>query len=90
MEIWTDAIDALADGLRIGITLYDPDIIVLGGGLAQAGAALLDPLASAVRGRLTFQTMPLLVRAELGDEAGCLGAAQLAIDLLTVAESDRG
>jgi glucokinase len=89
MEIWTDAIDALADGLRIGITLYDPDIIVLGGGLAQAGAALLDPLASAVRGRLTFQTMPLLVRAELGDEAGCLGAAQLAIDLLTVAESAR-
>jgi len=90
MEIWADAIEALADGLRIGITLYDPDMIVLGGGLAQAGAALLDPLASAVRGRLTFQTMPLLVPAELGDEAGCLGAAQMAIDLLAVAESAHG
>jgi len=90
IEIWADAIDALADGLRIGITLYDPDIIVLGGGLAQAGAALIDPLTSAVRERLTFQTMPLLVRAELGDEAGCLGAAQLAIDLLAVAEGARG
>ena len=90
IEIWADAIDALADGLRIGITLYDPDIIVLGGGLAQAGAALIDPVTSAVRDRLTFQTMPLLVRAELGDEAGCLGAAQLAIDLLAVTESARG
>jgi glucokinase len=90
IEIWTDAIEALADGLRIGITLYDPDIIVLGGGLAQAGAALLEPLVAAMRGRLTFQTMPLLVRAELGDEAGCLGAAQMAIDLLAVAESADG
>ncbi len=89
-EIWAEAIDALADGLRIGITLYDPDVIVLGGGLAEAGGALLDPLGSAVRGRLTFQTMPLLVRAELGDEAGCLGAAQLAIDLLATTEGARG
>jgi glucokinase len=89
-EVWADAIDALADGLRIGITLYDPDMIVLGGGLAEAGAALLGPLGSAVRERLTFQTMPSLVRAELGDEAGCLGAAQLAMDLLELAEGARG
>ncbi len=89
-EIWAEAIDALADGLRIGITLYDPDVIVLGGGLAEAGGALLDPLGSAVRARLTFQTMPSLVRAELGDEAGCLGAAQLAIDLLATTEGARG
>jgi glucokinase len=89
-EIWAEAIDALADGLRIGITLYDPDVIVLGGGLAEAGGALLDPLGSAVSARLTFQTMPSLVRAELGDEAGCLGAAQLAIDLLATTEGARG
>jgi glucokinase len=83
--VWADAIDALADGLRIGITLYDPDVIVLGGGLAEAGEALLGPLGETVRDRLTFQTMPSLVRAELGDEAGCLGAAQLAIDLVAAA-----
>jgi glucokinase len=83
--VWADAIDALADGLRIGITLYDPDVIVLGGGLAEAREALLGPLGSSVRDRLTFQTMPSLVRAELGDEAGCLGAAQLAIDLVAAA-----
>jgi glucokinase len=80
-QIWSETIDALADGLRIGITLHDPDLIILGGGLAEAGAALLEPLTDAVRARLTFQTMPAVTRAALGDEAGCLGAAVLALDL---------
>jgi glucokinase len=75
--VWANAVDALADGLRIGITLHDPDTIIIGGGLAESGAALLGPLDEAVRGRLTFQTMPALVKAELGDEAGCLGSALL-------------
>lgn len=77
-KVWAEAVDALADGLRIGITLHDPDVIVIGGGLAEAGAALFDPLTAALRGRLTFQTMPTLVPATLGDQAGCLGAALLA------------
>ena len=34
--IWNEAVDALADALRIGITLHDPDVIVLGGGMALA------------------------------------------------------
>ena len=90
IEVWADAIDALADGLLIGITLYDPDVIVLGGGLAEAGAALLDPLTSARARAPHVPDHAVLVRAELGDEAGCLGAALLAIDLLAVAEGARG
>jgi glucokinase len=78
--VWSEAIDALADALRIGITLHDPDVIIVGGGLAEAGPALLDPLVEAVRGRLTFQTMPSVVGAALGDEAGCLGAALLGLE----------
>jgi glucokinase len=81
-EVWAETIDALADGLRIGVTLYDPDVIVVGGGLAEAGAALFDPLSSALAKKLTFQTMPEIVPAALGDEAGCLGAALLARDLV--------
>src|SRR5256885_10788672 len=55
----SDLVDALADGLRIGVTLYDPDVIVLGGGLAEAREALFTPLAAALRARLTFQTMQI-------------------------------
>jgi glucokinase len=79
--VWAETIDALADGLRIGITLHDPEVIIIGGGLAEAGAELLDPLSAAVRARLTFQTMPHVVRATLGDEAGCLGAALLGLEV---------
>jgi glucokinase len=79
-QAWQEAIDALADGLLTAQSLFDPDTVVLGGGLAEAGDALLGPLRTALRARLIFQREPRLVRATLGDEAGCLGAALLALD----------
>jgi glucokinase len=82
VQVWRETIDALADGLVAAQALLDPAVIVLGGGLAEAGEALLAPLRSAVRERLTFHREPPLVRAALGDEAGCLGAALLALDAL--------
>jgi glucokinase len=79
-QVWRETIDALADGLILAQTLYDAEVVVLGGGLAEAGAVLLDPLGETLRQRLTFQTEPRLRRAALGDAAGCLGAALLALD----------
>jgi glucokinase len=87
-QAWQEAIDALADGLFIAQSLFDPDTVVLGGGLADAGEDLLGPLRAALRARLVFQYEPRLVRATLGDEAGCLGAALLALDL-SAAEAAR-
>jgi glucokinase len=72
--VWRTAVDALADGLVIALTLLDPEITVIGGGLALAGSALLDPLGDAVNARLTFQPRPRLVRAALGDLAAAQGA----------------
>jgi glucokinase len=82
VAVWAEAIDALADGLRTGVTLYDPEVIVIGGGLAEAGDALLGPLDKALAGKLTFQYRPAMVRAALGDAAGCLGAGLLALSLV--------
>ena len=78
--VWRDAVEALADGLLTAQALYDAGIVVLGGGLAEAGEALLAPLRTALDQRTTFHRMPDLVRAALGDTAGCLGAALLAMD----------
>ena len=80
--MWQESIEALADGLLTGHALFDPEVIVLGGGLAEAGEVLLDPLRTARRQRITFHREPRLVCAALGDEAGCLGAALLALDAL--------
>jgi glucokinase len=80
--VWRDTVDALADGLLTGLALFDPEAVVVGGGLAEAGDALLAPLGSALRARLTFHRAPALMRAALGDEAGCLGAGLIALDTL--------
>ena len=57
-----------------------PQAVVIGGGLSRAGGALLDTLGERLKRRLTFQRVPRLVPAALGDQAGCLGAALLALD----------
>ncbi|TQI94595.1 ROK family protein [Amycolatopsis cihanbeyliensis] len=75
-----DAVDGLGRGLRILTTLLAPEVIVLGGGLFGAREFILDPLRSWLAGRLTFQRLPELRVAELGAEAGCLGAGLLAWD----------
>ncbi|MEU3451113.1 ROK family protein [Streptomyces thermolilacinus] len=82
VRVWQDAVDALADGLVTAITLLDPRTLIIGGGLAEAGETLFTPLRAAVEGRITFQRLPVIVPAALGDTAGCLGAGLLAWDLL--------
>ncbi|MGH4029544.1 ROK family protein [Actinomycetota bacterium Odt1-20B] len=83
-EVWRNAVDALADGLLTALTLLDPNTLIIGGGLAEAGETLFTPLRAAVARRIvTFQTLPEIVPAALGDTAGCLGAGLLAWDLVS-------
>ncbi|TQF01442.1 ROK family protein [Kitasatospora acidiphila] len=79
--VWQEAVEALADGLSAAITLLDPERVVIGGGLALAGAPYFDALRAALAERLTFQASPPVVPAALGHQAGCLGAALLAQQL---------
>ncbi|MEU1278656.1 ROK family protein [Streptomyces sp. NPDC005805] len=80
--VWQEAVEALADGLVTALTLLDPRTLIIGGGLAEAGEVLFTPLRAAVEERVTFQKLPAIVPAALGDTAGCLGAGLLAWDLL--------
>lgn len=81
--VWRRAVDALADGLVTALTLLDPRTLIIGGGLAEAGNTLFTPLRAAVEHRVTFQKVPTIVPATLGDTAGCRGAGLLAWDLLS-------
>lgn len=82
IEVWRDAVDALAAGLVTAFTLLDPRTLIIGGGLAEAGDTLFAPLRAAIAAKVTFQKVPTIVPATLGDTAGCLGAGLLAWDLL--------
>ena len=79
-RLWDEAVDVLADALLTTSALLDPDRVVIGGGLAEAGETLMAPLASALAAKATYHVLPELVTAELGDLAGCLGAGLLAWD----------
>uniref|UniRef100_UPI0015F04600 ROK family protein n=1 Tax=Streptomyces shenzhenensis TaxID=943815 RepID=UPI0015F04600 len=87
-RVWGEAVAALADGLVTALTLLDPRVLIIGGGLAEAGSVLFEPLREAVERRVTFQKLPTIVPAELGDTAGCLGAGLLAQDLLTTTTAE--
>ena len=80
--VWARATAALAQAIVATVTITGVDLVLIGGGLAESGAALLDPLRADVASRLTFQRPPRLERAAFGARAGCLGAACLAWDAL--------
>jgi glucokinase len=81
-EIWESALDALALDLSHTVALLAPEAIVVGGGLSQAGAALLEPLERRLDAILTFHRRPALLRASIGENAGVIGAALRARDLV--------
>ncbi len=71
----------LGVGLAGLVSAFDPEVVVVGGGLSDAGDLLLAPARSALAARTPGRghrpDVPLL-RAELGSEAGFIGAADLA------------
>lgn len=78
VAVWARAVEGLATALTTAITLLAPEVIAIGGGLSESGDTLMAPLRAALVGRLAFQREPTLVRAALGDNAGCIGAGILA------------
>ena len=77
--VWDEAVDALALVLAMTAAVVAPELIVIGGGLSGAGDLLVKPLRQRVANRVTTpQLQPEMVRAELGEQAGLLGAALLA------------
>lgn len=73
-RIWNEAIEAIAFSIAQLCASIAPETIIIGGGLAQAGEALLEPLRRSVRSKLSYHREPLIVPAELGEDAGLRGA----------------
>jgi glucokinase len=77
-RVWDDAVQALAISLTTVTMLLDPAVIVIGGGLAEANAVLLEPLRAALSRRLAWRPPPPVLRSKLGASGALLGAAILA------------
>ena len=80
-QVWHDVANWLGVALGNVVWLLNPEAIVIGGGVANAGAVLFDPL----RRRLDEVLSPVLAKniqlipARFGSEAGIVGAAYQAI-----------
>jgi glucokinase len=81
-QVWTDATAALALALAWVSAVLAPQAILLGGGLGRSGSLLLEPLRQALDRHLGVVRRPRLLPATLQDEAGFLGAALLAWEVL--------
>lgn len=81
------ALDAVT--LRVGrvlailATLLDPEIVVLGGAVAEAGPVLMEPLHRAYTGALQerpLRATPALAASPLAERGTVLGAVRVALD----------
>jgi glucokinase len=80
-ELWLRSVRALACGIASLINVLDPEAVIIGGGIAQAGPALFDPLAhelDALEWRPAGHRMEI-IPAQLGEWAGAIGAAREAM-----------
>ena len=73
-------INYLADGISGIVNMFRPEVIVLGGGVSNQGASLLDPLNEKVAALCVASDTiepPKVVKATLGNSAGIIGAGLL-------------
>jgi predicted NBD/HSP70 family sugar kinase len=77
-----DAGDAVGRALALAVMLLNTELVVVGGDLAAAGEALLEPMRrTLIRNTMSSHHESLrIVRSALGDSAGARGAAALVLD----------
>jgi glucokinase len=81
VELLADLGVWIGEGLASIAAILDPELFVLGGGVSEAGALLIDPALAAFRRQLTGRGHRPEARfavASLGNDAGMIGAADLA------------
>lgn len=79
VKLFEEYTDNLAQVLAGIINFLDPDIIALGGGVANAGEFLLEPVREKMLKYTVFTDLvqTKILQAEMGNDAGIIGAASL-------------
>jgi len=81
LEIFDFMADCLATAFASLTYILQPEVFIVGGGVAHSGKVLFDPLNRHLRERLSqpFASRVQIVRARLGNDAGTVGAAALVL-----------
>lgn len=74
----------VATGIVLLINVFRPEVVMIGGGVSNAGDILLSRVSKYVNrhcfGNKSVNPVPKIVLAELGNDAGIIGAASLVMD----------
>jgi glucokinase len=64
------------------IHIFDPQVVIIGGGVSNAGELILKPIREEIRERAMpdFKNRARVVQSSLGDDSVILGAVALALD----------
>jgi glucokinase len=84
VRIWDETCEALACGITSIANLFEPEVVVLGGGVVRTGEQLLAPVRRAV-GEQAICAQVKIVAAAFGDAVGVAGAAAIAYERLAAA-----
>jgi glucokinase len=81
-RLWGETVEALACGVTSIVNLFEPEVVVLGGGVVRSGEQLLGPVRQLV---LESSMKPAgaaveIVATPLGDRVGVVGAAAIVYD----------
>ncbi len=82
LKIWDDIAKKLSTSLANCVYMLNPEAVIFGGELAEAGEILLTPLRHHLKAQLfyTHYDNLQLIPAELDHDAGIIGAAYLAAE----------
>jgi glucokinase len=82
--VWRETCEALACGVTSIANLFEPEVVVIGGGVSRQGDHLLAPVREVVEAQVIGPPGRIVrvVEAALGDQVGVAGAAAVAFERL--------
>jgi glucokinase len=79
--LWDETVEALSCGLISIVNLFEPELVVLGGGVTRSGDLLVPPVRESVRaGAMRPAGDVDVVLSPLGERVGVVGAAAIVYD----------
>jgi glucokinase len=82
-RVWEETCEALACGVTSLVNLFEPELVVIGGGVSRAGEQLVGPVRELVHEQAVDSRRKVgVVQSALGDTVGVVGAAAVAYERL--------
>jgi glucokinase len=78
-KVWDETCEALASGITSIVNLFEPEVVVLGGGVVRTGEQLLGPVRELVSAQVMGPGVAIVAAAN-GDAVGVVGAAAVAFE----------